>query len=200
MYQTVVQDASLPGVLKMVDADLARVRRGEGCRCGGVLHVSNYPRKPRGPCPWGLPAGCGFRLSFTCAKCRKRTTPGSTLFLGRKVYMGAVVVLVATLRHGPTRVRMAVLQAEWGVPKRTVERWCEWWRTAFATSPFWRSAQARFASPIDKVVLPFSLAGAFGVPQGEADALESGGTNRLRALLEFLLPVTTRPWLLAQVS
>lgn len=192
LYQTVLRDASLPGVLRMVDEDLARVRRVEGCRCGGVLHVSNYPRKPRGPCPWGLPAGFDFRLSFTCAACRKRTTPHSTLFLGRRVYVGAVVVLVATLRHGPTRVRMAVLQAEWGVPKRTVERWCGWWRTAFAMSPFWRSARARFVSPIEEAALPFSLAGAFGVA--------AGGTGRLRALLEFLSPVTTRPWLQAQVS
>ena len=192
LYQTVLQDASLPGVLRMVDEDLARVRRDEGCRCGGVLHVSNYPRKPRGPCPWGLPAGCDFRLSFTCATCRKRTTPHSTLFHGRRVYLGVVVVLVATLRHGPTRVRMAVLEAEWGVPKRTVARWCEWWRTTFAKSPFWRSARARFVQPLDEAVLPFSLAVAFG--------LESGDTSRLHALLEFLLPVTTRPWLLAQVS
>ena len=192
LYQTVRQDSNVLEVLGRVDADLALATRTERCRCGGALHVSNYPRKPRGPSPWGLPAGCGFRLSFTCGVCRKRTTPHSTLFLGRRVYLGAVVVLVATLRHGPTRVRMAVLQSEWGVPKRTVERWCEWWRTAFARSPFWRSARARFAPPIEEAVLPFSLAGAFGV--------ESGGTNRLRALLRFLLPVTTRPWLLAQVS
>jgi len=131
-------------------------------------------------------------LSFTCAACRKRTTPESTLFLGRRVYLGVVVVLVATLRHGPTRSRISVLQAEWGVPKRTVARWCEWWRTAFSRSPFWRSARARFAPPLDEAVLPFSLAVAFG--------LEAGGTSRLLALLQFLLPMTTRPWLLAQAS
>lgn len=192
LYQTVRQDSNVLVVLGMIDADLALATRTERCRCGGVLHVSNYPRKPRGPCPWGLPAGCDFRLSFTCATCRKRTTPHSSLFLGRRVYLGVVVVLVATLRHGATRARMAVLEAEWGVPKRTVARWCEWWRTTFAKSPFWRSARARFASPIGEAVLPFSLAVAFG--------LESGDTSRLHALLEFLLPVTTRPWLLAQVS
>ena len=192
LYQTVRQDAKLLGVLKMVDAELAHATHVAGCRCGYALHVSNYPRKPRGPSPWGLPAECGLRLSFTCSECRKRTTPHSTVFLGRRVYVGVVVVLVATLRHGPTRARMAVLQAEWGVPKRTVARWCEWWRTAFATSPFWRSVRARLAQPLEAAVLPFSLAVAFG--------LESGGTSRLCALLEFLSPVTTRPGLLAQVS
>ena len=36
------------------------------------------------------------RLSFCCALdvCRKRTTPPSLRFLGRKVYLGAVVVLI----------------------------------------------------------------------------------------------------------
>jgi len=30
--------------------------------------------------------------------------------------------------------------------------------------------------------------------------VETGGTDRLCGLLRFLSPVTTRPWLLAQVS
>ncbi|NLS97786.1 MAG: hypothetical protein GXX96_37065 [Planctomycetaceae bacterium] len=34
--------------------------------------------------------------------CRKRTTPLSVRFLGRKVYLGAVVVLVAAMRQGPS--------------------------------------------------------------------------------------------------
>lgn len=174
----------------MVDADLARATRAGGCRCGGVLHVSNYPRKPR--CPWDLPEGCDVRLSFTCADCRKRTTPASALFLGRKVYLAVVVALVSALRHGPTPRRMAVLKEQWGVPERTVARWREWWGEAFAKSPFWRTARARFARPLDEVTMPLSLVVAFGV--------EAGGTNRLCALLNFLSPVTTRPWLLAQAS
>jgi hypothetical protein len=108
------------------------------------------------------------------------------------VYLAAVVVLVSALRHGPTPRRMAVLKEQWGVPKRTVARWREWWCEALAKSPFWRTARARFARPLDEAALPFCLAGAFGV--------EAGGTNWLCALLNFLAPVTTRPWLLAQAS
>jgi hypothetical protein len=174
----------------MIDVDLARLAKAAGCPCGGTLHVSNYPRKPRGP--WELPEGCDLRLSFTCADCRKRTTPASVLFLGRKVYLAAVVVLVSALRYGPTRQRMAVLKEQWGVPKRTVARWREWWCESFAKSPFWRTARARFARPLDEAAMPFSLAVAFDVG--------AGGTNRLCALLGFLSPVTTRPWLLAQAS
>ncbi len=190
LYQSFLENASVPGIMRMVDVDLARTTRDAGCRCRGALHVSNYPRKPRGP--WALPEGCDLRLSFTCAVCRKRTTPPSALFLGRKVYLAVVVALVSALRHGPTPARMAVLEEHWGVPARTVARWREWWCEAFTQSPFWRQARARFARPLDEAAMPFSLVGAFGV--------ESGATERLCALLHFLSPITTRPGLLAQAS
>jgi len=43
-------------------------------------------------------------LSFCCALdgCRSRATPPSLRFLGRKVYLAAIVVLIAILRHGAT--------------------------------------------------------------------------------------------------
>lgn len=190
MYQSFLEDASLPGILRRVDEDFARATKETGCRCRGVLHVANYPRKPR--CSWELPEGCDLRLSFTCAECRKRSTPPSALFLGRKVYLAVVVALVSALRQGPTPKRMAVLKEQWGVPARTVARWREWWGEAFTKSPFWRSARARFVKPLAEDAMPLSLVKAFDV--------ETGGTDRLCALLRFLSPVTTRPWLLAQVS
>jgi len=188
LYQSFVEDASLPGLLQRIDEDLARTTRAAGCRCRGPLHTSNYPRKPR--CPWTLPEGCDRRLSFTCGVCRKRTTPPSALFLGRKVYLAVVVALVSALRQGPTPARMAVLKRHWGVPERTVLRWQEWWGGAFTRSPFWRQARARFARPLDEAALPFSLVVALGV--------DSGAVDRLRALLHFLSPITTRPGLVAQ--
>lgn len=190
LYQSFIEDASLPEILKRIDEDLARTTRAAGCGCSGALHVSNYPRKPR--CPWTLPEGCDRRLSFTCAICRKRTTPPSALFLGRRVYLAVVVALVSALRQGPTPARMAVLRQHWGVPERTVLRWQKWWGEAFAGSPFWRQARARLARPLDEAVLPFSLAVAFGV--------DSGAVDRVCALLHFLAPITTHPWLLAQAS
>ncbi len=190
LYQSFLEDASLPELLLKVDKDLARTAKAAGCGCRGTLHVSNYPRKPRGP--WAMADGWDLRLSFTCAECRKRTTPPSALFLGRKVYLAVVVALVSALRQGPTPARMAVLREQWGVPSRTVARWREWWGEAFVKSPFWRSARGRFAKPVDEDALPFSLLEVFGVG--------TEGGDRLCALLRFLSPVTTRPWLLAQVS
>ena len=64
--------------------------------CGGVLHSVGIRRKPRGR-PAGLGEEHDQRFSFCCAAdgCRTRKTPPSFRFLGRKVYLGAVVVLVA---------------------------------------------------------------------------------------------------------
>src|ERR1700726_3419348 len=53
-------------------------------------------RKPRGGPQWDR------RYSFCCAEedCRRRLTPESVRFLGRRVYAGLVVVLMATMIHG----------------------------------------------------------------------------------------------------
>lgn len=49
-------------------------------------------------------------MSLCCARCRKRRTPPSVRFLGRRVYLAAVVVLACVLRQGPTRWRVARLR------------------------------------------------------------------------------------------
>lgn len=130
------------------------------------------------------------RASFCCADCRKRATPPSVLFLARRWYLGAVVVLVAALREGPTPARMARIEMEWGVNERTVNRWRAWWKEQFATSPFWREARVRLGCPGAEERLPFSLAEVFGVAAEGA---------RIVDLLRWLSPVSTRPWLAVQV-
>src|SRR3984893_16426162 len=71
-----------------------------------VLHSARFRRKPRGG-PAGLGEAYDQRLSFCCASdlCRKRMTPPSFRFFGRKVYLGAVVVLVSAMRQGATAAR-----------------------------------------------------------------------------------------------
>lgn len=100
------------------------------------MHRASFPRKPRGPA--ALPAGYDRRHSFCCAVdgCRKRVTPLSVRFLGRRVFTGAVVVLVSALRHGLTPPRVRRLREALGVSRRTLERWCVWWCETFAASPW----------------------------------------------------------------
>jgi hypothetical protein len=121
-------------------------------------------------------------LSFCCAEegCRKRVTPASVRFLGRRVYAGLVVVLLSAMVHGLTPDRLQCLREKIGVDKRTLERWRKWWLESFPKSPFWKSARAFFAAPPCEKTLPWSLRDAF--------SLEDEQT--LAKLLRFLSPVT----------
>jgi len=147
-----------------------------------VLHRAPFPRKPRGG-PAVLPAAYDRRHSFCCAVdgCRKRWTPASVRFLGRKVYLGAVVVLATALRHGLTPTRAASLREWLGVDARTLGRWRQWWRDIFAESPWWTAMRGRFVPPVPPAALPGALLERFAGDRWEP----------LVALLRFLAPTTT---------
>jgi hypothetical protein len=162
-------------LLMMVDADLAKTASLSGCFfCGGKLHCGDYPRLPRGG-----PVR-DKRFSFCCSKCRKRKTPPSVVFLGRKVYLGVVVVLVGAMMHGLHAKRVERLRQVLGIDERTLGRWRAWWMETFVASPFWKGAHARFSPVLDDVRMPLSLVEAF---QGEV------AENMVR-LLTFLAPIT----------
>ena len=108
MYSTLLADATFHELLLVFDRDIAiAARRGRCLLCGSVVHSARYRRKPR-----GRPAGLGdehdWRFSFCCARdgCRTRKTPPSLRFLGRRVYLAAMVVLIAIMREGATAARM----------------------------------------------------------------------------------------------
>ena len=182
MYQTLLADSSLYVFLFQLDEDIAADCRRGGCSCSGSLHSAKYPRKPRG-LPPGLEDKYDSRFSFCCNRegCRRRSTPASFRFLGRKVFVAAVVVLVSALRHGATPKRAAMLRELVGVSRRTVERWREWWQDGFVRSPFWKAVRGRLKTPVDREALPLSLLNAFS-GQEEKD--------RLISLLRLLLPLT----------
>lgn len=183
MYQTILSDASFYRLLLKFDEDLAEQAGKALCDCGGKLHSARYPRKPRGV-PEELQEDYSKRRSFCCAEegCRKRTTPPSFRFLSRRVYVGAVVVLVAALRHGATAERMTQLQAIVGVSRRAVERWRQWWREEFPQTAFWRWAKGHMASPVDVDSLPLSLLDSFQKPRAEERTID---------VLRLILPLTT---------
>ena len=123
MYHELLCNASFWAFLFRVDQDLAQTCRHERCACGGRLHVADYPRKPRGG-PKDLLESYGYRLSFCCDRdgCRKRTTPPSVRFLGHKVYLGVVVILVTAMRQGATPRRVRELSQAFGADRRTIAR------------------------------------------------------------------------------
>jgi hypothetical protein len=185
LYRDLLADAKFHELLLAYDRDLADTTRCAGCRlCSGVLHSARFPRKPRGR-PLGLGPEDDWRLSFCCAVdgCRTRATPPSLRFLGRKVYLATIVVLVAIMREGATGARMQQLTAVIGVDRRTVARWRAWWRDSFTATPFWQIARAAFLPPVDQDRLPGALIERFT------------GTiaDRLIALLRFMSPITGGP-------
>jgi hypothetical protein len=162
MYHDLPRDASFWSFLRVVDDDLAAESRKKGCSCGGRLHSANYLRKPRGT-PAQLPEEQRLRLSFCCDRdgCRKRTTPCSVRFLGRKVYLGAIVILISAMRQGPSPRRVRELSARFGADPTTIARWQTFWREQFPQTPFWKVARASFITLGNTVVLPYSLVDAF---------------------------------------
>lgn len=184
MSHGLLGDARLYVALLEFDCDLRDQARAAGCCCGGRLHVADYSRKPRGG-PAKLPEGYERRLSLCCARegCRKRTTPASVRFLGRRVYLAAVIVLASAMRHGLSRRRVAELRALIGVSRRTLERWRRWWLERFTATPLWKELRGRLATPVELGRLPASLLERFG---GEP-------RDRLIALLEQLSPLSV-PW------
>ncbi len=170
---------SLHRLLEHVDSELAQAERQHGClHCGGRLHRSNYERKPRGgPPQWDE------RESFCCDQddFRRRCTPPSVRFLGRKVYVGFVFVLMSAMQHGLSAQRVAQLCEVLPLDRRTLERWRQWWLQTFVNSQFWKAARARFMPLLGEWLMPLSLCERFKVE----------GPEQLLALLKFLAPITT---------
>jgi hypothetical protein len=113
LYQTLLADPKFHERILDFDRDRAEACRATGCPdCGGTLHAANYLRKPRG---WLIALGeehnLRFSFSFCCAVdgCRDRATPHSLRFLGRKVYLATIVILISAMGNGLTERRLGKL-------------------------------------------------------------------------------------------
>jgi hypothetical protein len=102
-------------------------------------------------------------------------------FLGRRVYVGIVVVLVSAMVHGVSDGRTRRLRETLGIDKRTLGRWRAWWGERFVAGDFWRALRARFLPLLEEGRMPLCLVEAF-----EATACEG-----LVKLMRFLSPITT---------
>jgi hypothetical protein len=124
------------------------------------------------------------RLSFCCAAdgCRCRHTPPSVRFLGRKVYLGTMVVLLTALQHGLTDKRRRALVEQLDIPPQTLARWRRWWREVFPASRCWQAEMGLFMPPVIVFGLPGTLLGRLA---GETLA------QRLCQLLLLIRSVTT---------
>jgi hypothetical protein len=184
---TFINDSRFYQTLFRIDQEIALEVQSAGCSyCGGVLHQACYPRKPRG-IRSALDASYKTRLSFCCATegCRRRTTPPSVRFLGRKVYLGIVIILVTASQHGLSDKHRKQLIEHLDLYPQTLSRWRKWWREHFSSSRCWQAEQGNYIPPIDTTHLPGALLGRLR------------GRNlrhRLRFLLGLIAPLSSSSW------
>ena len=182
MTANALQHPSYFQFLVAIDSDLASRARMQGCSfCGGTLHSACYPRKPRGGSVELATTAATTRQSFCCDRCRRRTTPASVRFLGRRVYPGFVIVLLSAMQSGVTDNLINELRLSLGVARRTLQRWRQWWREIFVKTPFWEIERSRFMPAIEHAALPMGLLDRFC----GADA-----KSQLVLCLRFLAPLS----------
>ena len=186
MCHAFFNDSRFYQFLFRIDQDIAAEVQAGGCSCGGVLHSACYPRKPRG-IRCALEESCESRLSFCCAidGCRRRCTPPSVRFLGRKVYLGALVILVMAMEHGLSAKRRKQLIEQLDLYPQTLARWRRWWRKIFPASRCWQANRGRFIPPVDISQLPGALLGRLSPEDLQ---------HRVCLLLHLLAPLTTTSW------
>jgi hypothetical protein len=177
MWHEFEADARFCTRLLEIDEAIAKAVQEAGCRrCKGRLDRADYPRKPRGAEIAPQSEVWKKRISLCCSKegCRKRSTPPSARFLGRRVYTAAVVLVAPPiLIEGMRKVA--------GVPLRTVRRWLVWWQDGFVNTRFFRTAKSRISRGLSIAELPAALIRRFG----------GSPLDQVERTLRFLSPITT---------
>jgi hypothetical protein len=179
--QKQLANPKLHELLEKHDLEMLEQARQAGCppcqRQGqdqGKLHRADYPRKPRGG-----PARWDKRHSLCCADCRRRVTPASVRFFGRRFFVAPFFVLICALNYGLTAARVRRVSEIFGVDRRTLARWRQWWLEQVVRSAFWKEARVHLMPPPDATHLPGSLLQSFGRRR-----------DRLLKTLQFLAPLT----------
>lgn len=157
MYHTALLAVSFWEALFFLDVKISDEFMKTACceRCGcRFFSASDYVRKPRG-FPEEINASIidkcfGSRFSFRCGGCRKRITPPSVRFLGRKIYIAPAIIWASRLiEQGNVASGIATAldqirnELQDFLPAKTARRWMNWWRGAVWSSPFWRAWQGQ---------------------------------------------------------
>jgi hypothetical protein len=140
--------------LRQLDFDLFIAAKAKRCpQCGGKLDTSNFPRKLRD-------AGEEQRRFSLCCRsegCRKRITPPSLRFFGRKVYSAWVVILVLDFCEALGLGRV--------ISRQTIARYRQLWQERLAEShPFMRWARGQLPPGAPATKSPGPLLHHFNFP------------------------------------
>lgn len=179
-YPIAAKRASLYEGLALIDQDLAQLVRVEGCpHCGGRLDYATWLRKPRG-LDVPLPDSVVIRRGLCCARCRRRVLPPSTVFLGRKVYFAAVILVsIASRQRRIVGATADALRKMFGVSRQTLARWLGFFRVDLPVSPPWIAVRGLVPASVRNDSLPNGLL-------TELDQLHGAGEAALQAFLQLL--------------
>lgn len=181
MFDEIELGSEFFDALVAIDAQITAVVAAAGCRfCGGRLHRGDYARKPRGGTIAVAAEAFTRRFSLCCGRdgCRRRATPPSVRFLGRRVYVGAVVIVATVVAIAIGAASSA--RGATGVPARTLRRWLRWWRGPFLATTVFVDVAARIPG-VDRRRIPSSI----------LEAMRAGPNERVQSLLAWLSPLTT---------
>lgn len=171
-------------ILCKIDIELLNDAQKSGCpKCGDVLHQANYPRSPVGIFAQ-LREYYDQRFSLCCQKCRKRVTPPSVRFFGRRWYPAPAFILISILKLGINERRLDQVKRHLGikVTESTWKRWRRWWRDSFECTLFWKQAKGQLATqPEITPLISRTLLYAF-----DGITIE----EKIILLLKFLSPLT----------
>ena len=185
MSQNFIHNANFYLLLTQIDHELADTTLAQGCPfCQGSLHRADYPRSPLG-IPSTFRDYFDSRLSFCCADCRKRTTPSSVRFFGRRWYPAPLLMLFSIFTLGINARRVAQIKRYFGlvVSETTWRRWRRWWRDTFTKTPFWQQAKGQLPPTEEIQRGPF--------PRVILDVLKGKLEEKIVHLLRWLAPLTS---------
>lgn len=153
IYPHCVRVATLYEGLARIDQQLAQDTKAKGCPyCRGPLDTAPWTRKPRG---FDIDDDLAVRHGLCCRNCRRRTLPPSALFLGRKVYFSAVILVSIVSRQRQLDSSSArALRALFGVSRQTLKRWMSFFYDVLPSSKPWRLLRGRLSANVRDDALP----------------------------------------------
>ena len=174
-------NATFHTILIAIDREIAEDVRQKGCSCGGALHQADYPRSPLG-LPSALRSAYEERFSFCCDTCRRRTTPPSVRFFGRRWYPAPLLLLISGLMTSINDHRLTQIKRHFGITisESTWKRWRRWWRDTFVETAFWKQARSLIPQPKRSRSMARRMLGSF---HGPID-------NQIILFLKFISPIT----------
>jgi hypothetical protein len=112
--------------------------------------------------------------------------PPSSLFMGRRVYWGCVILVIMTLRQNrPNGTSTGRLTRLFGVSRNTIKRWLTYYRDIFPSSAGWQRLRGRISSLVRDNELPGGLVRYF---LDHSESPEKALVSCLRFLATGLIP------------